>query len=246
MICRERNFIGQVIVCSVLHPYPILCQLFKKIRQAIHVNDNSTAPKRGDPNYDKLYKLRPLIDRINECFQSQCIQTTSQSVDEGMIALKGRSSIKQYMPLKPIKRGYKVWLWCDSSTGYAYQFEVYCGKSSDQTTELSLLFQNHWVPEIFTSHLTIFFLHINLWNNCILEKSMQLPLSGQIGESFLLWHAPVQLSNTVNSSGGFGTTQLKSTGGIPKIYMWWQKLCTKWCGAGKCVLCALSCLRVSV
>jgi len=95
-------------VTSIAHIMPV--KRFKKIRQAIHVNDNSTAPKRGDPNYDKLYKLRPLIDRINECFQSQCIQTTSQSVDEGMIALKGRSSIKQYMPLKPIKRGYKVWL----------------------------------------------------------------------------------------------------------------------------------------
>jgi len=93
-------------VTPIAHIMPV--KRFKKIRQAIHVNDNSTAPKRGDPNYDKLYKLRPLIDGINERFQSQCIQTTSQSVDEGMIAFKGRSSLKQYMPLKPIKRGYKV------------------------------------------------------------------------------------------------------------------------------------------
>lgn len=123
-------------VTPIAHIMPV--KRFKKIRQAIHVNDNTAAPKRGDPNYDKLYKLRPLIDRINERFQSQCIQTTSQSVDEGMIAFKGRSSLKQYMPLKPIKRGYKVRLRCDSSTGYAYQFEVYCGKSSDQTTEVGL------------------------------------------------------------------------------------------------------------
>jgi len=216
----KRSFVP----CYTRSPH-YASQAFQKIRQAIHVNDNSTVPKRGDPNYDKLYKLRPLIDRINERFQSQCIQTTSQSVDEEMIAFKGRSSLKQYMPLKPIKRGYKVWLRCDSSTGYSYQFEVYCGKSPDQTTEVGL------GNRVFTTlteslsardvHITFdnFFLHTNSWSNCTLEESTQLPLSGQTGETFLLWHAPDQLWNAVNSSGGLGTTRLMSCGGIPKMYM---------------------------
>ncbi len=41
------------------------------------------------------------------------------AIDEAMI--KGRSSLKQYMSKKPIKRGIKVWvLWVlgESSTGY--------------------------------------------------------------------------------------------------------------------------------
>ncbi|XP_039763852.1 piggyBac transposable element-derived protein 4-like [Pararge aegeria] len=36
--------------------------------------------------------------------------------------------MKQYMPKKPIKRGYKVWARCDSETGYLHQFNVYSGK----------------------------------------------------------------------------------------------------------------------
>ncbi|GFS85859.1 hypothetical protein NPIL_346571 [Nephila pilipes] len=32
-----------------------------------------------------------------------------QAIDESMIPFKGRSSLKQYIPNKPIKRGYKVW-----------------------------------------------------------------------------------------------------------------------------------------
>lgn len=36
---------------------------------------------------------------------------------------------KQYMPLKPIKRGFKLWCLCDSKSGYLYKFDVYCGKS---------------------------------------------------------------------------------------------------------------------
>ena len=38
--------------------------------------------------------------------------------------------MKQYMPKKPVKRGYKVWFRADPVTGYMSQFEVYTGKPS--------------------------------------------------------------------------------------------------------------------
>jgi hypothetical protein len=44
-----------------------------------------------------------------------------------MVALKGRSTLKQYMPMKPIKRGFKVWVAADSRTGYMLNFKVYKG-----------------------------------------------------------------------------------------------------------------------
>ena len=37
------------------------------------------------------------------------------SIDEAMIPFKGRSSMKQYMPKKPIKRGFKIWVRADAS-----------------------------------------------------------------------------------------------------------------------------------
>lgn len=45
-----------------------------------------------------------------------------------MVAFTGRSTMKQYMPLKPIKRGFKVWAMTDSATGYLLSFDVYTGK----------------------------------------------------------------------------------------------------------------------
>ncbi|XP_043462009.1 piggyBac transposable element-derived protein 4-like [Leptopilina heterotoma] len=48
-----------------------------------------------------------------------------------MIKFKGRLSLKQYMPMKPIKRGFKVWCLPDSQTSYILNFEIYTGKSSD-------------------------------------------------------------------------------------------------------------------
>jgi len=46
-----------------------------------------------------------------------------------MIAFKGRSSMKQYMPLKPVKRGYKAWCLSDSTTGFVTTFDIYTGKA---------------------------------------------------------------------------------------------------------------------
>ncbi|XP_049785968.1 uncharacterized protein LOC126188409 [Schistocerca cancellata] len=55
-----------------------------------------------------------------------------------MIPFKGRSSLKQYMPLKPVKQGYKVWCLADSKTGYVIKLDIYTGKSNDGCTENSL------------------------------------------------------------------------------------------------------------
>lgn len=69
----------------------------------LHLNDNSIMPERNSPNYDKLYKLRPLINILSATFMSTYRPSKNQSIDESKIRFKGRSSLKQFMPLKPIK-----------------------------------------------------------------------------------------------------------------------------------------------
>lgn len=93
----------------------------------IHLNEYSVRPKKGSSDYDKLYKVRPLIKMLSETFLKCYHPTKYQSIDEAMIKFKGRSGIKQYMKDKPIKRGYKVWMLCDSN-GYNLKFEIYIGK----------------------------------------------------------------------------------------------------------------------
>ena len=46
-----------------------------------------------------------------------------KSIDESMTKLKGRSTIKPYMPMKPTKCGIKIWMHCDSNQG-AYTTSV--------------------------------------------------------------------------------------------------------------------------
>lgn len=51
-----------------------------------------------------------------------------------MVAFKGKSSLKQYVPLKPVKRGYKVWCLADAHTGNLYNFYVYTGKIANNNS----------------------------------------------------------------------------------------------------------------
>ncbi|XP_046993906.1 piggyBac transposable element-derived protein 4-like [Schistocerca americana] len=87
-------------------------------------------PQRGDTNYDKLHKLRPFLERISHNFQKALNPNECMAVDESMIKFKGRSSIKQYLPRKPTKRGYKVWVLADKS-GYAWTLDIYTGKNDN-------------------------------------------------------------------------------------------------------------------
>jgi len=48
-------------------------------------------------------------------------------VDKAMINFKGQTTLKQYMPLKPTKRGIKVWVLGDSHNGYFSKLQVYTG-----------------------------------------------------------------------------------------------------------------------
>ena len=45
-----------------------------------------------------------------------------------MIKFKGRLGIRQYMPMKPIKWGVKVWTMAESNTGYVVNFQIYTGR----------------------------------------------------------------------------------------------------------------------
>ena len=51
------------------------------------------------------------------------------SIDEAMIPFEGRSSLKQYVSLKPVKQGFKVWVRVDSWNDYFCEFEMYTGKA---------------------------------------------------------------------------------------------------------------------
>lgn len=110
---------------------------FLKVLRYLHISDNENMPQKGEPNFDKLYKVRPLISYLRNSFLNAYNPNRNMSVDESMVAFKGRTHLKQYMPMKPIKRGIKVWALACAETGYLLNFSVYEGKK-DSNEEGSL------------------------------------------------------------------------------------------------------------
>ena len=104
---------------------------FEKLTEYFHLTDRSREAAKGTPNYDRLAKIRPLIDIVSEACPKYNKPSACQSIDEGMIGFRGRVNYLQYMPLKPIKRGIKIFIRCDSETGYMNQFDVYLGKAGE-------------------------------------------------------------------------------------------------------------------
>ena len=92
-------------------------------------------------------------------FDSEYRPSKNVSIDEAMIPFKGRLSLKQYMPLKPVKRGIKVWECADSSNGFVCDLEVYTGK------------QRNGNPEQGLGHRVVkFFVDVSIVHAYILEK----------------------------------------------------------------------------
>ena len=82
----------------------ISCNRFLELHRYLHFVDNSTLSPPGSPEseYNRLGKVRPvaeyLADRVAAVYEPAEI-----SIDvETTIPFKGRSSLKQYMPLKPV------------------------------------------------------------------------------------------------------------------------------------------------
>ncbi|KAJ8262971.1 hypothetical protein COCON_G00154280 [Conger conger] len=107
---------------------------FEKLNQNIHLCDRGSEPVPGEPGYDGLYKIRPLLDVVENTMWDAYTPNRCLTVDEGAIAVKGRFSPTQYMPSKPLKKGLKVWMLCDSKSGYCHRANIYVGRAGDSDT----------------------------------------------------------------------------------------------------------------
>ena len=101
---------------------------FEKLSQYLHFSNSATELQRGE---DRLYWVCSVLSKVLENIQKAYEPSQNLSIDEGMIAFKGRLSFRQYMPAKPTKYGIKVWMAADSQNGYVSNFSVYLGKEAD-------------------------------------------------------------------------------------------------------------------
>lgn len=123
----KKTLIGNAGVQQIM-----TCNRFQKLSQYFHVSDRAREPASGHPDYNRLYKIRHVMNTLARTFRNTWTLSREATVDEAMIAFTGRLSYKQYMPAKPIKRGIKLWMLCDARTAYVHRFEVYLGRQENR------------------------------------------------------------------------------------------------------------------
>ncbi|XP_064078497.1 piggyBac transposable element-derived protein 3-like [Macrobrachium nipponense] len=81
---------------------------WETIKSNLHLRDNN-----DEVNNDKLFKVRPLIDHLRNKFQELPMKQNI-CIDEQMVPFKGKHSMKQYLPMKLKKWGFKLFVLADS------------------------------------------------------------------------------------------------------------------------------------
>jgi hypothetical protein len=118
--------------CSVISQL-MTRERYELITRCLHVvNAPAHVMDRGSTIYDKLHKVRWLVDEVRDHFKAMWTPNQQLIVDECMVMYKGQyCPIRQYMPLKPVRFGIKVWAAADALSKYLWNFEIYCGKGGN-------------------------------------------------------------------------------------------------------------------
>ena len=101
---------------------------FSVILRFFHINDSAGYIPKGQPGYDPLYKIRPLLERILQNCRKMYTPNRELALDEAMVSYKGRVWFLQYLPKKPKKWGLKAFALADARTGYVINWSLYAGK----------------------------------------------------------------------------------------------------------------------
>ena len=85
---------------------------FLAILTMFHLNNNDAKAARGQPGYDPLFKIRPVIDTLVPKFQDVYTPEEKLTIDEAICPFRGRIFFRVYIKGKPHKYGIKMFELC--------------------------------------------------------------------------------------------------------------------------------------
>ncbi|KAJ8372706.1 hypothetical protein AAFF_G00277750 [Aldrovandia affinis] len=106
---------------------------FQVLSRAIRFHDRET--RVAHCAHDKLAPIREVWDKWVERLPCVYNPGPEVTVDERLVPFRGRCPFRQYIPSKPGKYGIKIWAACDARTSYAWNMQVYTGKSASGVAE---------------------------------------------------------------------------------------------------------------
>lgn len=111
---------------------------FLHILKCLHIQPKGSLIRdKLDKRYDPIGQIRWLLENLVKNYQKSWNSSPFLCVDESMVAYNGKyCSFKQYMPMKPISHGIKLWCLACSVTKFVLNLEVYVGTANEVLTGL--------------------------------------------------------------------------------------------------------------
>lgn len=115
---------------SLLHA-PIFGEVMPRDRYILLLSMLHFCNNNLQNNADKLFKIRLVIDHFRAVFKKFMKPFQNLCIDESLVLFKGRLAFKQYIKTKRSRFGIKLFVLCDTKTGYIMDFITYTGTSTE-------------------------------------------------------------------------------------------------------------------
>ena len=182
---------------------PIFNQVIRRDRfllllRFLHFADNSRY-NPNDPDRDKLYKLREVVDMIKNSCGNAYSPGKNLSMDESLVLFKGRLSFKQYISSKRARFGIKLYQLC-TFNGILVDFLVYHGNIAPVLTRMA---DDSLVTERIP--VTLMQRHLNKGHHIFMDNfHTSLPVA-----EYFLQHS-THVTGTIRDNRKHFPTELKS------------------------------------
>ncbi|XP_052770077.1 uncharacterized protein LOC128209864 [Mya arenaria] len=86
-------------------------------------------PTRNSPYYRPDCRFRQFLEFVNRMFINHYTLRQIDSVDETLVATRGRTGMIQFIPSKAAKSAVKFWVLAESTTRYILHIKTYLRKT---------------------------------------------------------------------------------------------------------------------
>ncbi|XP_047365373.1 piggyBac transposable element-derived protein 4-like [Vespa velutina] len=137
----QMNWSKRAIIETPIFRKSIPLKRFLQITKFLHFANNEETDNR-----DKLRKVRPVINYLNEKFKEVYVMEENITIDESLMKFKGCMSCKQFNLSKRARFRIQFYKLCELASGYCYNFKKYTGNdkinhdySASETVIMELL-----------------------------------------------------------------------------------------------------------
>lgn len=121
-----NDYCIKAIFCASKFALKILTRdRFKAILSKFHFSDNRNYVPVDQLGHDPLYKIWTVYEHLQRRFQNVFCLKKQITINEAMCGWRGHLRFKVYQKDKPTPWGVKLYVLCESGSGFVYRFEIY-------------------------------------------------------------------------------------------------------------------------